>query len=55
MKVIRYLTFSLLTVLFSTLSFAQLDSVWHQGPLAGSLSSGVMVTLNPNTFDPETQ
>ncbi len=53
MRLFRYLIFCLVVAIYSTLTFAQLDSVWHQGPAAGSVASGVMVTLNPNTFQPE--
>jgi len=43
---------STLMILCLTISsYAQLDSVFYQGPAAGSVPSGVMVTLNPNTFD----
>jgi hypothetical protein len=41
---------SLLIIAFSANSVAQLDSVFYQGPAAGSVPSGVMVTLSP-TFD----
>ncbi|MFI5405567.1 MAG: T9SS type A sorting domain-containing protein [Nitrososphaerales archaeon] len=42
-------TILILSFAFST--FAQLDSVFYLGPAAGSVPSGVMVTLNPLTFD----
>lgn len=41
----------LFLVCFSVTSFAQLDSVFYQGPAAGSVTSGVTVTLNLMTFD----
>ncbi len=53
MRLFRYLIFCVVVSIYSTLTFAQLDSVYHQGPAAGSVASGVMVTLNPNTFQPE--
>jgi hypothetical protein len=49
MKNYLILTALLITAL-SANSIAQLDSVFYQGPAAGSVPSGVMVTLNP-TFD----
>ncbi len=53
MRLFRYLFICVSLSLFSAVAFAQLDSVWHQGPAAGSVSSGVMVTLSQNTFHPE--
>jgi len=53
MKNLKYIIPIILVIVCSNYGFAQLDSVWHQGPAAGSLASGVMVTLNPNTFNPE--
>ncbi len=42
---------TLIILCLSAASFAQLDSVFYQGPAAGSVASGVMVTLNQFTFD----
>ena len=50
MKNYLILTALLITAL-SVNSIAQLDSVFYQGPAAGSVPSGVMVTLNQFTFD----
>lgn len=47
MKGFIYLSLLFTFTIFFSSSIAQLDSVWHQGPLQGSLSSGVEVTLNP--------
>ena len=44
------LTF-LIIICLSVSSFAQLDSVFYQGPAAGSIPSGVAVSLNQFTFD----
>jgi len=42
-------TFFILCLTLTT--YAQLDSVFYQGPAAGSVPSGVMVTLGQFTFD----
>jgi hypothetical protein len=46
-----YLLSALIIYCFTFPSFAQLDSVYYLGPAAGNVPSGVMVTLNPFTFD----
>ena len=52
----NYILLSVLFILFFEFSsYAQLDSVYYQGPATGSVASGVMVQLNPFTFEsPET-
>jgi hypothetical protein len=48
----KQLVLSTLILLFLSFnSLAQLDSVYYQGPSAGSVASGVMVTLSMFTFD----
>ena len=46
MKINLVLT-SLFIVCLSVTSFAQLDSVFYQGPAAGSVTSGVTVPMSP--------
>ena len=46
-----YLLTLVLLITLSSMTSAQLDSVYYLGPAAGNVASGVMVTLNPNTFD----
>jgi len=46
MRGLNYLSFILAVLLLSTLSYAQLDSVWHQGPSPGSISGGAMQTTD---------
>ena len=53
MKIFKYISPVIIVIVMSNYGFAQLDSVWHQGPATGTLASGVMVILNPNTFHPE--
>jgi FlgD Ig-like domain len=52
MKRFNYILFCLTITFYSTLSFAQLDSVYYQGPAGGSVASGVMVTLDSATIQP---
>jgi hypothetical protein len=47
----HFILTSLIIICLSVSSFAQLDSVFYQGPAAGSVPSGVAVILNPLTFD----
>ncbi len=51
MKVIRFFSVSILTILFSSYSVAQLDSVWYQGPSVGSVTSGAIQTTDIFTDD----
>ncbi len=47
----HFILSTLIIFCLSFTSFAQLDSVYYQGPAAGSVVSGVPVTLSMFTFD----
>jgi len=51
MNVIRFFSISILFILFSSYSSAQLDSVWYQGPSGGSVTGGAMQTTDNFTDD----
>ncbi|MEE9448798.1 MAG: hypothetical protein V3V72_02005, partial [Ignavibacteriaceae bacterium] len=51
MNVIRFFSVSILIILFSSHSLAQLDSVWYQGPSVGSVTGGAMQTTDNFTDD----
>jgi len=53
MNVIRFFSVSILIFLFSPHSFAQLDSVWYQGPSVGSVTGGAIQTTD--NFSPDFQ
>ncbi|MBK9099651.1 MAG: hypothetical protein IPM14_16385 [bacterium] len=43
--------FLLFIICFTFTGYAQLDSVFYQGPATGSVASGVMISLNQFTFE----
>jgi hypothetical protein len=47
----HFLLTALIIICLSVSSFAQLDSVFYQGPASGSVASGVAVTLTQFSFD----
>jgi len=51
MKVIRFFLVSILIILFSSYSLAQLDSVWYQGPSVGSVSGGAIQSTDNFSVD----
>jgi hypothetical protein len=54
MKIHKYSLTFILVLLLSICSYAQLDSVWHQGPQVGSIPGGaVQITDNFPTYLPD--